>query len=82
VKGTACPNCWVEIYSDRGDEGEVYEGYTTADSGGNFSWTGSIRGPNVTALAIDQSTLNTSPFSSPLVNACSQVYLPLVLRNR
>lgn len=62
VAGTACPNCLVEIFSDNDDEGLVYEGWVLADGSGNFSWSGTPNGPNVTATATDSGN-NTSPFS-------------------
>jgi len=65
VCGTACPNCAVEIFSDPGDEGQTYEGATTADGEGNFAWTGSVIGPYVKATATDGAG-NTSEFSLPV----------------
>jgi hypothetical protein len=65
VTGTACASCTVDIYSDDEDEGEVYEGSTTASTGGNWSFTGSLDGPNVTATTTDSSG-NTSEFSPPV----------------
>ena len=65
VMGTACPNCTVDIYSDDEDEGRVYEGSTTANGAGNWSFAGSLDGPNVTATATDSSG-NTSEFSPPV----------------
>jgi hypothetical protein len=65
VFGTACPNCEVDIYSDDEDEGRVYEGSTTADGDGNWSFSGTPQGPNITATATD-SDGNTSEFSAPL----------------
>ena len=64
VMGTACPSCTVDIYSDDEDEGEVYEGSTTANGAGNWSFSGSLEGPNVTATATDANG-NTSEFSAP-----------------
>lgn len=64
VKGTACPNCTVDIYSDAANEGEVYEGSTLADADGNWSFPGWPQGPNVAATATD-SAGNTSEFSEP-----------------
>ncbi|MGQ9573070.1 MAG: hypothetical protein ACUVX1_12555 [Chloroflexota bacterium] len=64
VSGTACSNCTIDVYSDQADEGEVYEGFTTADAAGNWSYTGAPQGPNVTATATD-SAGNTSEFSNP-----------------
>ena len=66
VRGTACPGCTVEIYSDVGAEGRWYEGTATADAGGAFSFATStiLRGPNVTATATDQAA-STSALSEP-----------------
>jgi len=66
VFGTACPNCTVDAYSDQDDEGEVYEGSTTADGDGNWTLPGLPQGPNITATATD-SDGNTSEFSQPLM---------------
>jgi hypothetical protein len=63
--GTACPNCTVDIYSDDEDEGRVYEGSTTANGAGNWSFSGSLEGPNITATATDADG-NTSEFSDPV----------------
>jgi hypothetical protein len=65
VIGTACAGCTVDIYSDDEDEGEVYEGSTTATGAGNWSFAGSLDGPNVTATATDADG-NTSEFSAPV----------------
>jgi parallel beta-helix repeat protein len=65
VVGTACANCTIDIYSDDEDEGRVYEGSTTADGAGNWSFAGSLEGPNITATATD-SNGNTSEFSAPV----------------
>ncbi len=62
VRGSACPSCLVDIYSDSSDEGEVYEGSTTADETGSFTFEGPLAGPFVTATATDAEG-NTSPFS-------------------
>jgi len=64
VMGTACPNCAIDIYSDDEDEGRVYEGSTTADGDGDWSFPGSPEGPNVTVTATDSGG-NTSEFSAP-----------------
>ena len=63
VSGTAPPKATVEIYSDPDDEGQIFEGETTADASGNFDWSGTAGGPYVTAIAIDDSG-NTSEFSN------------------
>jgi hypothetical protein len=65
VLGTACANCTVDIYSDDEDEGRVYEGSTTANGAGNWSFSGSLEGPNITATATDAAG-NTSEFSAPV----------------
>jgi CSLREA domain-containing protein len=69
--GSACPGCTVDIYSDSGDQGEVYEGSTVADADGSFSFKGNLSGPNITATATD-SNGNTSVFSQPLLEAVRQ----------
>jgi parallel beta-helix repeat protein len=65
LMGTACAGCTVDIYSDDEDEGRVYEGSTTASGSGNWSFGGSLDGPNVTATATDAAG-NTSEFSVPV----------------
>jgi len=66
VAGHSVPGAIIEIFSDSGDEGRIFEGSTVADSLGNFQWMGPITGPSVTATATD--TLgNTSPFSQPFL---------------
>ena len=62
ISGTACAGCMVEIFSDPGSQGLVYEGMTLADASGSFTFTGTVSGPNVTATATDL-TGNTSAFS-------------------
>jgi hypothetical protein len=64
VQGTACANCIVDIYSDSGAEGKVYEGSTDADADGRFTFDKAPSGPYVTATATDANG-NTSTFSSP-----------------
>jgi hypothetical protein len=65
VVGTACANCTVDVYSDDEDEGRVYEGHTTANGSGTWSFSGSLEGPNITATATDADG-NTSEFSVPV----------------
>jgi len=65
VRGTACPDCAIDVFYDDEDEGRVYEGSTTASGGGNWSFAGSLEGPNVTATATDADG-NTSEFSDPV----------------
>ncbi|MGD8998258.1 MAG: glycoside hydrolase family 127 protein, partial [Anaerolineae bacterium] len=65
VTGTACSNCTVEIFCDSCSEGEVYEGRTTANGGGAFTFSkgASFVGPHLTATATDGDG-NTSEFST------------------
>ena len=68
VEGSICAGCSVEIFSDAADEGEIYEGTTTANAIlPAFSWNGTVSGLNVTATATD-SQGNTSEFSTPFGN--------------
>ncbi len=84
VSGTACSNCTVEIFTDSEDEGEHmhWPPYAFADGAGNWTWTGSLIGPNLTATAMDAAD-NTSEFSAPWeLGLCQRVVmLPLVMRN-
>jgi hypothetical protein len=64
--GSTCSYCVVEVFSDDGHDGEVYEGSVTADQDGRFALsTGSpLRGPGLTATATDTEG-STSTFSAP-----------------
>ena len=56
VTGTTCPNCFVQVYSDDLDEGEIFEQFVMANEFGNFTYTDfgyGFRGPNITAIAND-----------------------------
>jgi len=70
ISGVARPNCTVEIFSDPDDEGKIYEGATTADGDGSFTWAGSVAGPYVTATETDGAG-NTSEFSLPVLPAAT-----------
>lgn len=63
ISGTACPGCVVDVYSDAADEGGTYEGSTTADGGGSWTFNGAVTGPNVTATATTAEG-STSEFSA------------------
>lgn len=55
VSGTATAGTRVEIYSDLNHEARFYEGNTTADNMGKFSFSptsGSFKGKNISAMAI------------------------------
>jgi parallel beta-helix repeat protein len=84
VTGTACANCWIEIYSDVADEGRHYEGHFTTPPSGNITFNGLLAGPNVTALAIGPGTSkDTSPFSAPFnVGTCliNNIFLPVTMK--
>lgn len=65
VWGHTCSYCVVEIFSDQGEQGALYEGRTTADAKGLFSYDRSLPllGPHLTATATDAAG-NTSSFSA------------------
>jgi parallel beta-helix repeat protein len=65
VFGTACANCVVEVFSDFEAQGRLFLGATTADGDGDWSLSGFLSGPNITATATDANG-NTSEFSAPL----------------
>jgi len=62
VSGTACPECLVEIFSDISNQGLIFEGSVLVDTSGNFTWSGNLQGPNITATSTDKQG-NTSSFS-------------------
>ena len=63
--GAACAQCTVEIFSDNGNQGEIYEGQAVADENGLFTYDNgtAFRGPFLTATATDANG-NTSEFSA------------------
>ena len=63
--GTTCPSCTVEVFSFQGSQGEIYEGQTSADVTGFFTFNKRIAfaGPNLTAVTTDIYG-NTSEFSA------------------
>ena len=85
---TTCLGCRIEIFSDWGAQGKHYEGYVIAHSVlPQFSWSGTVRGPNVTVTATDfkpskpTDYKNTSEFSVPWLGACHTGYLPVIFKN-
>ncbi|HEX9922206.1 MAG TPA: NosD domain-containing protein, partial [Anaerolineae bacterium] len=72
VSGTACANCTVEIFSDDGDEGAIFEGQAKADANGAFTFEKGIPlpGPFLTATATDPDG-STSEFSRPTLGSSS-----------
>jgi hypothetical protein len=69
LAGVACANCKVEIFSDQGGQGAVYEGQSIADSTGYFYLNnGAFSGPRLTSTATDSAGTSSSfsiPTSSP-----------------
>lgn len=65
ASGTACSNCYIDVFSDDDSEGRIYHGLAQADGGGNWSFPGAVQGPKVTATATN-SLGNTSEFSIPV----------------
>ncbi|MBN2415912.1 right-handed parallel beta-helix repeat-containing protein [bacterium] len=63
LSGSAAPGATIEVYSDSGSQGRFYEGHTLAGVSGGWVYTGSLRGPHITATATDDSG-NTSAFSA------------------
>jgi parallel beta-helix repeat protein len=57
IRGRACAECIVEIFSDAGSQARSFEGTARADAAGNFSFQppAILRGPNITATATDRS---------------------------
>lgn len=78
VSGTACPDCWVQVFSDLYDEGRYYDGLTTADGSGHFSVAIHATGQIITAVAIDVPG-NSSEFSLAYT-ACFRVSLPILMK--
>jgi hypothetical protein len=79
ASGTSCPSCRVALYSDSSDEGQVYHDIVWADASGNWSYSGALLGPNLTATSID-GIGNTSEFSAPHAVPGYRVFLPLMQR--
>ncbi|MBE7551704.1 MAG: right-handed parallel beta-helix repeat-containing protein [Anaerolineales bacterium] len=81
VRGAGAPaNGKVQLFSDQADEGRFYEGETTANSSGQWVYTGGFHGPHLTATAIDSEN-NTSAFSAPASGSfCGVIYLPVIRR--
>jgi hypothetical protein len=76
VAGATCPGCIVEIFSDDGRDGEIYEGQATADNIGYFALNkGSpFTGPHLTATTTDAEG-KTSEFSLPTFGASRRIVL-------
>lgn len=84
LSGVAPADATVEVFSDEGGQGAFYEGETTADASGYFTFVkdSGFRGPYITAIAID-GTGNTSEFSSragPIPHPVTQTPTPTPTR--
>ncbi|NLF52718.1 MAG: hypothetical protein GX577_16450 [Leptolinea sp.] len=66
IMGRACPGCTVEVFSDLGNQGGIFEGSMQANAAGVFVFAKdeSFTGPHLTTTATDN-TGNTSSFSFP-----------------
>ena len=64
LSGAACADCTVEIFSDNGHQGAIFEGQAKADENGEFAFEKNtlFAGPFLTAIATD-SDGNSSAFS-------------------
>jgi len=76
--GATCANCTIEIFSDNSNGGAIYEGQTTADDKGIFTFDkGSpFISPHLTATATDMDG-NTSQFSRPTSGTVRSLVLQL-----
>ena len=84
VSGIAGPvGARVEVYSDSSDEGRYFEGSATVNAQYHWTYTGSFRGPNLTAIVTDLALHDSSVFSAPWVGSksCNVLFLPIGLRN-
>jgi CSLREA domain-containing protein len=64
VSGVSCPNCTVEVFSDDGGQGRIFDGAVVADGAGAWSLGGGpFPGPCITATATDPAH-GTSSFSA------------------
>ncbi len=68
VTGVSCGSCVIEVFSDQGEQGRVFEGTAVAGTDGTFTVNAfplTLTGPNVTATATDPGG-STSGFSPPV----------------
>ncbi len=68
ASGTACSFCTVDLFSDAAEEGRLYHGSAPTNATGNWSFSGALAGPGLTATATDTNG-NTSEFSFPVCPA-------------
>ena len=76
LRGITRPNAKVEVFSDAGSQAANYEGETTADGTGFWSFTfpGTPTGAYITATATDNA--NTSGLSAPVAFGVAPTPLP------
>jgi hypothetical protein len=72
----------VEIFSDSSDEGRYFEGSTTVNAQYQWTYSGSFRGPNLTAIVTDLVMHDSSAFSAPwgVSTSCYVTFLPITQR--
>lgn len=76
VAGFSCPGCRVELFSDDDGQGQWFEGQSTVDSTGYFSFNkeDAFIGLHLTATATDNHG-NTSEFSAPTSSASGSILI-------
>ncbi|HEX5689832.1 MAG TPA: right-handed parallel beta-helix repeat-containing protein, partial [Roseiflexaceae bacterium] len=79
VSGTATPGTLVRIFSDMAQQGQFYEGSTTAGADGSFSFSvaSAWHAPNLNATATDAAG-NSSAFTYNSRTILPRLYLPVV----
>jgi hypothetical protein len=83
VSGIAGPvGARVDIFSDSSDEGRYFEGSTTVNAQYQWTYSGSFRGPNLTAIVTDLVMHDSSAFSAPwgVSKSCYETFLPMTQR--
>ncbi|MBN1317608.1 MAG: right-handed parallel beta-helix repeat-containing protein [Anaerolineales bacterium] len=83
LAGFSCAGCQVEIFSDDNGQGQWFEGQSTADSNGYFTFNkgSALTGPHLTATATG-SAGNTSEYSSPTSGASGSATIQTGNTNR
>ncbi len=78
VLGVACPGCKIEVFSDPGEEAEIFEGSATAGADGTFTFRkpSGFTYDNLTITATEDK--NTSGLSSPCYPSVYPTLTPTV----